>query len=182
MGDPGRYADGGTYELPADWVPLSEAVLEDILQRAQQAITAPDAIDRLARFYDTASEYAGTSFLDVEPNPPGSVHAADLYAVSRLSITVTNRQGRLLISDDAVVGRTERLLAAVSPDVALGDVAPDVLRAMSDLQHHFRTLLATESRQSNHWVFAANFVRGSSPRSFLFETTSCADTCQAASS
>jgi hypothetical protein len=86
MSGSGRYADGRSYELPSDWTPLGEAVLAGALDRARQAVSNDDAIDRVARFYNRASEYAGTSFLDAEPNPADSVHAADLYAVSRLSI------------------------------------------------------------------------------------------------
>lgn len=167
MGNEGRYADGRSYEMPADWLPLSENVLDGALQRGQQAVTTPDAFDRLASYYNTASEYAGTSFLDVKPNHPSSVDAADLYAVSRLSITVTNLQGRLLLTDEKdVVPRTGQLLAAISPDVSIGDLTPDLLAAMWQLQHYFRTLLATETRQSNHWVFAAKLC--ARKRSALF--------------
>ena len=139
MSNSGLYANGKPYELPADWTPLSETVLNGALEHAREAVTCDDAIDRIARFYNRAGEYDGTSFLDVEPNPPGSVHAADLYAVSRLSIKVTNLQGRLLLDDAQVRTRTEQLLAAIPPELTITDLTAGVLEDMCDLQDHFRS-------------------------------------------
>jgi len=129
---------------------------------ARQAATG-DALERLARFYDPGSEYAGASFLDADPNPSDAIHAADLYAVSRLSITVTNLQGRLLLNDRGCVTRTKDLLAAIPPELTISDLSASVLERMWNLQHHFRTLLATDTKQSNHWVFAAKLCARKRP-------------------
>jgi hypothetical protein len=161
----GRYADGRAYELPTDWAPLNESLLSAALDRARQAASG-DAIDRLRMFYDRESEYAGRSFLDAEPNPPDAVHAADLYAVSRLSITVTNLHGRLLIHDTQQVTRTKELLAAIPPELTIADLTSSALTAMWDLQHHFRSVLATDTKQSNHWVFAAKLCARKRPALF----------------
>jgi hypothetical protein len=161
----GRYADGRGYELPTDWAPLNDDLLSAALDRARQA-SAGDAMDRLRRFYDRESEYAGTSFLDAAPNPPDAVHAADLYAVSRLSITVINLQGRLLLHDTQQVTRTKELLAAIPPELTIADLTSSTLTAMWDLQHHFRSLLATDTKQSNHWVFAAKLCARKRPALF----------------
>ncbi|MCH9731165.1 MAG: hypothetical protein K0U84_16060 [Actinomycetia bacterium] len=160
MSHTGQYADGRTYELPADWTPLDREVLIAARDRARSAVSGDDAVDRLTSFYDRNSEYAGTSFLDVVPNPTDSVHAADLYAVSRLSMKISNLQGRLLLDKSEPDGpdarsRTEQLLASIPPEHTIGDLTPALLRAMSYLYHHFRTLLEADVKGSNRWVFAA---------------------------
>jgi hypothetical protein len=75
----------------------------------------------------------GSSFRDIRPNPPDSVHAADLYAVSLLSITVTNRQGRLLLDDGDAPARAAQLLAAIPPVLAITDLTPGVLASTWEL-------------------------------------------------
>lgn len=166
MSNTGRYADGGSFDLPSEWIPLDQALLIAALERAKEAVDSEDALDRLARFYDRGSEYAGTSFLDVKPNIPGSIDAADLYAVSRLSITVTNLQGRRLLDDLDVVPTTERLLDAIDSDLTIRDLTSNALSAMWDLQHHLRSLLASDTRQSNYWVFAAKLCARKRPKLF----------------
>lgn len=166
MSHTGRYADGGSFDLPSDWISLDRALLVAALERAKEAVDSDDALDRLARFYDLKSEYAGTSFLDVKPNIPGSICAADLYAVSRLSITVTNLQGRLLLDDPDVVTTTERLLDAIDPDLTIRDLTSTALSAMWELQQHLRSLLASDTSQSNYWVFAAKLCARKRPKLF----------------
>ena len=165
MSHRGQYANGDTYPLPADWSPLDESVLKNALEYARAALT-DDAMRRLQSFYDPRGEYAGTSFLTAQPNLPGSVTAADLYAVSRLSITVTNLQGRLLLENVDCVAKTQKLLAAIPDDLTIINLTPAGLTAMWDLYHHFRTLLATETRDSNYWVFAAKLCARKRPASF----------------
>jgi hypothetical protein len=162
----GQYADGRAYELPVDWLPLSESVLQRALQLAREAVTNDSAFDRLTRFYNRDSEYAGTSFLDVEPKEAGKVTASDLHAVSRLSMSITNLQSRRLLDEREVVEKTDQLLADLSPDLAITDLEPPVLDSMWLLYNHFRSLLATPERLSNHWVFAAKLCARKRP--YLF--------------
>src|SRR4051794_1417896 len=77
----GRYADHRTYPLPRGWTPVSTDTLELAAEQAVQALETPAAVDRLLGYYDPASDYAGTTFLDVRPNDPDTVGAADLWAV-----------------------------------------------------------------------------------------------------
>lgn len=162
----GCYADGFSYGLPNDWEPLCQEVLQNVRRHALAAISGQDAVGRLLRFYDRQGEFAGTTFLDVEPNPPETVAASDLFAVSRLSISVTNLQARLILDVGAERSQTEEILGAISHDATITRLSPDLLGRMWELQNHFRGLLSNDDRQSNYWVFAAKLCARKRPALF----------------
>jgi len=179
----GRYADHRTYPLPRGWTPVSTDTLELAAEQAVQALETPAAVDRLLGYYDPASDYAGTTFLDVRPNDPDTVGAADLWAVSTLSMPTYVRQGRQLIDDPDVHRNVTRLLRSIDADLPLSDLehadhpyddatpadVPEerpLLDRMLELQSRFRTLLATAEKSSNHWVFAAKLCARKRPLLF----------------
>lgn len=164
MTERGCYAGGLSYDLPDDWEPLGQDVLQIVRRHALAAISGEDAVGRLLRFYDRQGEFAGTTFLDVEPNPPETVAASDLFAVSRLSISVTNLQARLLLDNGAARDLTEDILSAIPPEATITKLNPDLLGRMGRLQNHFRRLLSSDGHQSNHWVFAAKLCARKRPR------------------
>ena len=53
-------------------------------EAARRAVRHANAPDLLRRYYDPTSGYAGSTFLDLEPNDPHDLTATDLYALSRL--------------------------------------------------------------------------------------------------
>jgi len=177
MTNKGRYAVGRPFELPDGWPSLLDEVLDSAVERARIAVFGDDALRRLLRYYNPSGNFASTSFLDAQPNPPGDIVAADLYAVSRLSMTVGVDQGRLLLDSGAKRTEALTLLSAVGPEATITGLGPELLTDMWNLYDHFRTLLSTTNRDSNHWVFAAKLcarkraslfpVRDSKVRDFL---------------
>jgi hypothetical protein len=148
-------------------------VADEVLQTARTqtlaALAGEAAIDRLARYYDRERSYAGTAFLDAEPNHPDRVEASDLYAVTTLSIKLDARQGRLLLDDSAVRADVSRQLSNIDPTLPITDLehgeggAAKTLQRMYELHRRFRTLLEGDS---NRWVFAAKLCARKRPRLF----------------
>jgi hypothetical protein len=161
----GRYADGGTYSLPETIDPVDDALLDRALYRAQDALAGPRAAEAIRRYYDVDTDFAGTSFCDIEPNDPVSIGPADLLAVTRLSMTITNRQSRrLLTPGDARRDTANSLLASVPDHLDLAtDLSAEVLTSMQRLYEHLRTIV---SASSNRWVFAAKLCARKRPRLF----------------
>jgi hypothetical protein len=167
MSTTGHYADNRKYTLPESWNPLDEQTLQTALSQTLEALTDDDPLRRLAYFYDPLGEYAGTSFLDAGHNSATSIEADDLYAVSRLSITVTNRQGRCLLDPGSARDKAIDLLAALPTSLTItASLDATVLGQMWELHDLFRTLLATDTKDSNQWVFAAKLCARKRPNLF----------------
>lgn len=167
MSHSGQYADDRKYPLPESWEPVEQETLQTARSQTLEALTGDDPLRRLGHFYDPLSEYAGTSYLDAGDNSETSIEADDLYAVSRLSITVTNRQGRCLLDAGPVRDRVTEVLAALPPSLAItASLDVTVLEQMWELHDLFRTLLATDTKDSNHWVFAAKLCARKRPSLF----------------
>ena len=167
MANHGTYADSRTYYLPDGWPPLQPEVLSVGIDHARTAVfDEGDALRRLTYYYSRAGSYSGTSFLDTQPNPGNDIVAADLYAVSRLSMTIRNDQGRYLLDKGLPRTTALGLLQAVPEDAIIADLGAPLLAGMWNLYDHFRCLLATENRRSNHWVFAAKLCARKRPNLF----------------
>jgi hypothetical protein len=162
----GRYGDGQHYLLPDGWPPVLDEVMATALSRTHDALAGDDALQRLAYFYDLAGDYAGTSFLDVQPNPSMDIHAADLYAVTRLTMTIGNRQSRLLLNPGSARNRSLELLEALPPEATIANLTASLLDGMWTLHNHLRSMLSSETRASTHWVFAAKLCARKRP--YLF--------------
>lgn len=147
--------------------PLLEEVKEVAIRQAYAAISDDaDALHRLAYYYDPRGNYSGTSFLDASPNPPSDIVAADLYAVTRLSMTIRNDQSRLILSEGPERDTAITLLRAIPANASILEFSSSLLQSMWDLYDHFRCLLATGVTDSNHWVFAAKLCARKRPKLF----------------
>lgn len=87
-------------------------------EAARSAVGNADAPELLRRYYDPTSGYAGSTFLDLEPNDPRDITATDLYALSLLDVRATPLAGRRLLQPS---DHRERVLTALaSPDLPAG--------------------------------------------------------------
>jgi hypothetical protein len=167
-----EYGDRRSFEVPGSWQAMSAEALSTAVDKTLAAMRSDRAPDRLRLYYDPEKSYAGLLFAEAGRNDPYDVTVDDLFAVSTLSIDIDARQARLLL--DPGVKRTQviRQLRRIPVDAALTDLghAPEgsatTLDRMWDLYYSLRTLLATEERQSNHWVFAAKLCARKRPRLF----------------
>ena len=88
---------------------------QDELDRASAAAWAAvshrRAAELLQLYYDPAGDYAGSTFLDLQPNNPQDLTATDLYALSLLDVRATPLAGRRLLEDGEPRTRVLRALA-----------------------------------------------------------------------
>jgi len=161
----GRYADGTEYSMPDSMAAASETLLETAGENALLALRGGGGVDRMRTYYNRGLEYAGTSFADIAPNDPSTIDVSDLFAVSRLSMTITNVQSRRLLDDDEGVATTARNLLADIPVSARleRDLSEGLLVDMWKLHDHFRTVV---KGTSNRWVFAAKLCARKRPDLF----------------
>jgi hypothetical protein len=144
-------------------------VLDTARGQALAALTGAESRDDLARYYDRAGAYAGTLFLDAQPNNPHSIEAADLYAVTTLSMKLDARHGRLLLDEGEVRSGVQRQLRNLDADLPITDLehgeggSGETLVRMYELHKHFRDLLAGDSMR---WVTAAKLSARKRPRLF----------------
>lgn len=175
-GPVGVYADGREFHLPHGWGPVDRPLLDFARERTVAALhdTAgrSPALDRCAAYYDPDSHFAGTLLTEVEPQVPGEVTAADLWAVCTLSMEVPPLAGRRLLFPGARRSAVNRFLTQIPdtlPITALDAADPavaGVLDVMWSLYDEFRTVMSTGESDSNRWVFAAKMCARKRPLLF----------------
>lgn len=168
MTEYGRYGDDGRagYELPGGWLAVGDDVYTTALNNTLEALSAEAVFDRLRRYYDREGHYAGTLFLDVQPNFPNTIEPSDLYALTTLSIDVDPLQGRLLLDSSSQQRQVRRLLRSIPDDLPLTDIGSagaEMLIRMEELHSLLRTSLGGSS---NRWVFASKLCARKRPSLF----------------
>ena len=176
MGEMAVYGDGREFELPSGWTRLDDGLRQQALTRAMEAFGGPSAVsnsqipvavsDRVAAFYDPDSNYSGALFEMVEPNETWSVEAADLWAVSTLSMKVPPLTGRRLLTPGPSRSNVARYLHLLPPTLPITELTPRVLETMWDLYDCFRSIMASAEQTSNWWVFAAKLSARKRPLLF----------------
>jgi Family of unknown function (DUF6308) len=173
LGATGRYADGRSYQLPTGWPQAIQEVLDTSVNQALVALRAPQCADRIRGYYNREGDFSGTTFLDVQPNDPFDITAADLWAVATLNVPVLARHGRLLLdANDARTRILRQLELLDSIDLPIADLeqgkngSTTTLDHMWNLHHAFRSLLSSDDKESIRWVFAAKMCARKRPRLF----------------
>lgn len=169
----GPYGDGERrMTLPQGWKPVEGTMFSTALAQTRQAFTGgagdvEHAVKHLTAYYDPAGRYAGATFLDVEGYDDYAITAADLWAVTTLSMEVPPEAGRALMNPGplrTIVNSKLRHLPATLP---LSDVAPQHLDHMYDLYTAIRTMLpALGKRDTNQWVVASKICARKRPMLF----------------
>jgi len=134
---------------------------------ARRVVSAPDLVDNLARYYDEGTDYAGATFLDIQPNDQGRVTPADLLAITTLSVSAMPSAIRRILSAEGQE-RLSHLLDQIPIDLALGaenvSVHADAMAEFYlEVKHQLRR--ATSAR-SNPWVTASKLCARKRPRLF----------------
>lgn len=142
---------------------------------ALSAATGPakSPLERLRVYYDPNGNYAGALMSTIEPNPHDELTAADLFAVTTMSMTIPALAARRLLDPNDERRRIiQRRLSEIPfglPITSLDSVDPQVAaakNAMWDLHNEIRTVMAPETSDSNRWVFAAKLCARKRP--YLF--------------
>lgn len=167
----GRYhEDSGVaaYALPQGWHPVDCHVLDDALSRALDA-WGRDAADRVRAYYDPSSDYAGGLLTQVPESDPGYVDAADLFAVTTLSMRIHPKVARALTTENSAT--RQALTRALNPSrvpttlpiTALDQEPGEPGEVLAFLESAYIELRTARSTSSNAWVFAAKMCARKRP-------------------
>jgi hypothetical protein len=142
-----------TPEVPQD-------VLAHAHGEAWAAVCDTRAVEMLRRYYDPARNYAGSTFVGLEPNDPRDITATDLYALSLLDVNAGPLAGRLLLEAGAY---RDRVLAALADphlghEVALETAEACTFAAAEELYLAFRDALGKRP-----WVTASKLCARKRP-------------------
>jgi len=155
--------------IPDGWPAVPPEVVEQAKRQAHIALASDGerrAADRLARFYDTESNYAGASFADLEPNHWTEVTATDLHATSLLSINVGPQATRRLLGPGTHRRAVLRELRTL-PDRDLAEADALTLAAMDRFYRAVKaTISSTAARDPNPWVTASKLCARKRPDLF----------------
>lgn len=166
------YGDGRTLTLPRGWKPVEVSMFATALAQTEKAFTGgadtvDHAVEHLLRYYDPAGKYAGATFLEVEGYDDNGITAADLWAVTTLSMDVPPDAGRALMNPGPLNRIVNGKLRHLPPNLPLSDVQPQHLDHMYDLYYAIRTMLpALGKRDTNQWVMASKVCARKRPMLF----------------
>lgn len=163
----------GLQALPDAWEAVEGPMFVTALQRTLQAFGDEGGIDRaltsVQAYFDPQGRYAGSTFLDVVPNDPFTIGAADLWAVTTLSMKVPPAVGRALLDPSPLRDVVQRGLRRLPEHVTLTDVTPDVLEEMEEVYSAIRSQLPSPragSTTTNQWVLASKLMARKRPLLF----------------
>lgn len=167
------YGDGRVLALPNGWQPVEDTMFDTALNQTTRAFTGghdsvEHAVDRLSRYYAPNDGYSGATFLGVAVEDDFAVTAADLWAVSTLSMKIPPNAGRALIDPGPLQAEIQSRLRQLSPSAPLSDATPDVLEHMSALYNAIRTGLPPlgKNPETNQWVLSAKICARKRPMLF----------------
>jgi hypothetical protein len=139
---------------------------KDRAMRALQGDGLHPAQDRLARFYDTDGDYAGASFVQLQPIDPMNIGASDVLATTLLSVHIGAGAIRRILHDSATRDSLLRKLKD-TPNSELGSAGIPELTAMAELYEGIKRALSADTvKNPNAWVTASKLCARKRPRLF----------------
>lgn len=151
-------------EPPDGWLPVPPEALETALAVIHRPLEPAVAVPRLTEYYRSDGNYAGATFVEVSPVDAGQFTAADLFAITLLSVDAPGpRVARQILDPGATRSQLVGLLC--SPELA-GEV--DLAETDNAELHAMEALYAAVKRTlgSNPWVTAGKLCARKRPRLF----------------
>lgn len=105
----------------------------DFAKRQSLLVLKDDSTpERVRRYYDAKTNYAGFTFAGLEPNASDEITATDLLAVTTLSVDIPVLAVRRILEDEATQNELREALKSL-PNCSLEDTAdqdfPEIGRA-----------------------------------------------------
>ncbi len=108
-----------------DWEAADEAITRHAFTVVDDALEDPAAVKYLHWYYDPGGNYAGSTFLDLDPVSPWNITSADLLALTLLSVQAPPYSVRRLLEPSPDRSQVLRLLAEdrlpLDADLAMAD-------------------------------------------------------------
>lgn len=147
-------------------------VLDGARRKTLEVLECPRTVDDVSKYYKIDSDYAGALYLGIPDPDPSVITAADLFAVSSLSIKIPARAARRLLLEPAGADAVNDALRAL-PDMELAATDDADLELMRDfycaVKHALRR--AEKTKPSGAWVTASKIVARKRPRLFPVRDT-----------
>lgn len=144
---------------------VDAALTSAALSTVERALELPESESHLASYYKSDSNYAGSTFLCLEPNDPMRVIAADLLAVTTLSVSIHPRAIR---SFEENAGLLASQLADLDPAWRIEEIDPG--RAAVPMSRLYETvkkcLTRAGAKRTNAWVTASKICARKRPDLF----------------
>ncbi|SCE99172.1 hypothetical protein GA0070564_102479 [Micromonospora mirobrigensis] len=152
-------------ETPAGWPVPDDAALAAAREAALGALTNTERTGRrLGRYYDPTGNFAGATYRTVTPNDPGQITAADLFAVTLLSVRLRAASARRVLDDELHRETVQRHLAAVPENADLAQADATTLVDASSLYEGVKRALASpRTAKSDPWVTASKLCARKRP-------------------
>jgi len=155
--------------IPESWEPAGSERLDRALEVVGSVLNSARVVDDVARYYNRDSNFAGATFLDLDPADPYAVTTGDLLAVTLLSVdiepqavrrllelTPTNREVRQLLTEESL---------PLDADLAMADEA--TLLTMERLHLATKQALSlADAATKNRWVTASKLCARKRPDLF----------------
>lgn len=161
--------NGRFTSAPSGWSATTEAQLERAMDRVWEALNDEAAVGRLESYYRRDGNYAGATFIDLDPVDPYSFTPADLLSLNLLSVAAQPVAVRRLLEPSRQRGHLLRLLSEenlpLDADLAMADT--DQLLAMAELHRALKNALSpADVKNPNPWVTASKLCARKRPDLF----------------
>jgi len=161
--------EGAWQETPDQWAQVPGDALERAITKTLEALEVggTDPVGtRLAKYYDRAGNFAGATFVELPHSNPADITAADLHAVSLLSVNVGPGATRRILEPGQARSALLDKLSAIR-EVELRDAGADDFLAMAELYEEVKARLAEPTAAaSDRWVTASKLCARKRP--YLF--------------
>lgn len=145
---------------------LDEPVRKQARDQALYALNDSETPSRLAAYYNPRSNFAGATFAQLEPNPAYKITAADLLAVTTLSVSIPVHGIRRILEDDEFRGPINAALRNL-PTRPLESTNDDDLEPMAQFYDRVKAQLSRVGVENgNPWVTASKVVARKRPDLF----------------
>ncbi|GAA1119748.1 DUF6308 family protein [Nesterenkonia jeotgali] len=149
--------------MDVDFPSVHEKVQTRARDQALRALSHEGTPEKVGRFYDPESNFAGSTFTQLRPLDPDAVTATDLLATGTLSVTIPPRAVRRILEDEDTKRELSRLMSALPPvkleSTTVADFAP-----MCEFYDLVKSSLAQAgTASSNPWVTASKITARKRP-------------------
>lgn len=155
--------------VPSGWAVPAAARLEYATQQALAALAMTGdrpVQDRLRRFYNVESDYAGATFTTLPGTDPDRIEPVDLLAAHLLSVPIPAGAVRRLTEPGPTRDLVTQTLAQL-PDESLARAGAETLLAMEGAHTAVKAALSgPHVKSANAWVTASKICARKRPRLF----------------
>lgn len=142
------------------------SVTKHALSVARAVVSGDDAVRDLTRYYTVDSDYAGSTFANLQPIDPHRITPTDLLATTMLSVDIPPIAVRRLTGSGETATRATELLQQLDPHLDITDGKKHV-ETMSEFYELVKSSLRKAGNAtSNAWVTASKICARKRPHLF----------------